>query len=231
MKQTVITIGLCICLFSLAYPSKADSKREVKHYLELGQMLEFNANPEGSQRAYTKVLSIDPDSVEAHRGLARVDVQLDELDQAIQELKSVIQLTPQDETAWLEISALLKKAGRAREAVQLLKSACALPHDGSKLDRELAFTLLESDQPGQAAEKFHVLITEQPDAIDDYLGLAIADFRGGNENLAEADIKKVLQLNPNEPNAFCIQADLDLSHGKKDEAIAGYRKAIAIRLV
>ncbi len=228
MKRIYTAIAICICMFVLAYPANADTNRDVKHYLELGQMMEFNANLDAAQRAYAKVLSIDPNSLEAHRALARVDAQLGQLDQAAGELKCVIRLTPRDETALLELCELLKKQGKAREAVQLLKSACAYPHEGLKLERELAFTYLEADQPAKAADEFHFLITQQPDVVDNLVGLAMADFRSGNENLAQSDIKKVLQVNPNEPNALCLQADLALSHGAKDEAIGGYLKAIEI---
>jgi Tfp pilus assembly protein PilF len=220
---TAITIS-----FVSAIDSRA-SDGEAKRFIELGKMLEFNANLEMAEKAYQQALSIDPNSVEAHKGLARVNSHLGKTERATQELKSVTSLTAEDEMDCIQTARLMRKQGRAKDAVALLKTACDKQHDDRVLERELAFSFLEAGEATRATDQFHDLIKQEPEVIDNYIGLAIADFRKGDVAESENDIHKILEMNPEEPNTLCLQADLALSRSNVKDAIEIYEKAIKIK--
>jgi tetratricopeptide (TPR) repeat protein len=226
LRRISFAIALIFLVAASGYAS--EGKGDVAHFIELGKMLEFNANLELAQKAYMQALSIDPNSAEAHKGLARVNSHLGKTDKAVQELQSVSELTLEDETDCILTARNLRKQGHAHAAVTLLKSACEKKHNDSVLDRELAFSFLEAGESTKAVEQFHKLIQEEPNVVENYLGLAIADFRSGNTADSEADIAKVLAMNPDEPNALCLKADFALSKGDRVSAIDCYEKAISI---
>jgi tetratricopeptide (TPR) repeat protein len=216
-------------LASAVYAESTNPTRKARELLELGQMLEFNGNPKAAQAAYEQSVNLDGSVKETHQMLARLYAAEHQYDQALSQLQAVIEKVPKDLPAQIEMAALLRKIGRSKEAVRSLEMARTIPHKDAAVERELGFSLLEAGENTKAEELFLSLSEQQPKVVDYYLGLAVSEFRLGKVELANCSIRKVLELNPDEPNAHCLLGDLDFSRGKRDEAVADYRKSISLQ--
>jgi tetratricopeptide (TPR) repeat protein len=207
--------------------SAASETQKAKELFEAGQMLEFNGNPEAARQAYEKSVVLDDHLKDSHEALAHLYANQGFFLEAAKQLQKVIQISPTELSPYLDLATLLRKAHQTKAAVQVLEIATALPHKDQQVERELGFLYLENGENGKAEEIFQKLSNLQPEVVDYHLGLAISRFRLGKPNLADDSIRSVLTLNPNEPNAYCLEGDLELSRGNQEASIRAYRRAIA----
>jgi len=211
----------------VASASSSGDKR-AKDALETGQMLMFNANPLGASAAFRKALSLDPNLWEARSELASAYERLGDLDAAIREYQELVKNRPADLSSMLALGRLLRTAAKSPQAVNVFEKACAINHIGFEPERQLAFTLIETGDETAAIERFKVLATQEPQAVQNQLGLAIAQFRNGNAAEARKALTTVLSIDAKEPTAYNLLGDLEFASGNMTDAISDYRKAIAL---
>jgi tetratricopeptide (TPR) repeat protein len=135
------------------------------------------------------------------RTIARTWFEEGKTDQAIDTLKKVLEVKPDDVETLQLISTLLVSAGREKEAEAYIAKLPA----GTKVDPNSLLNLgikayNEKDLNG-ALDKFNRAVQDNPDLATAYYYRGLT-YLGLNKTAeAKADFEKVLQLDPNHPNA------------------------------
>jgi tetratricopeptide (TPR) repeat protein len=135
------------------------------------------------------------------RTVARTWFEEGKTDQAIDTLKRVLEVKPDDVETLQLISTLLVSAGREKEAEAYMAKLPA----GTKVDPNSLLNLgikayNEKDLNG-ALDKFNRVVQDNPDLATAYYYRGLT-YLGLNKTAeAKADFEKVLQLDPNHPNA------------------------------
>jgi SAM-dependent methyltransferase len=85
---------------------------------EAGQVAE-------AQALFTRAITLDPKSAEAHHGLARVLMERDELDDAMVRLRRALELRPDDTAIRMTMVVLLRQQGKSAAAAAAYEGALA----------------------------------------------------------------------------------------------------------
>lgn len=135
------------------------------------------------------------------RTIARTWFEEGKTDQAIDTLKKVLELKPDDVETMQLLSTLLVSAGREAEAEAYMAKLPA----GTKIDPNSLLNLgiklyNEKDLTG-ALDKFDRVVKDNPDLATAYYYRGLT-YLGLNKSAeAKADFQKLLELDPNNPNA------------------------------
>lgn len=114
----------------------------VKLLQEAQALSEEEKYPE-AEKKYIAAIAIDTRSVDAYRGLATLYVAMNDLPHAIATLQFLEQLDPKDESTYLELGELYKKAGKYEEALDAFEQALALnPNNPKNLDPFIEVAIL-----------------------------------------------------------------------------------------
>ena len=149
------------------------------------------------------VLEVDDPVLKAtiQRTIARTWFEEGKTDQAIDTLKKSLELKPDDVETLQLISTLLVSAGREKEAEEYMAKLPA----GTKVDPNsllnLGIKLYNEKDLNGALDKFNRVVQENPELATAYYyrGLTLLGMNKTSE--AKADFQKLLELDPNNPNA------------------------------
>jgi serine/threonine-protein kinase len=121
---------------------------------------------------------------------------------------------------------LLRRQGRADEAIPLFRKALALEPSSVRGRRLLADALIARGRLDEAAVETHKVLAQQPDHPRALFNLALFAERQGRRDDAIAAYKKALATQPDFPEALCNLGGLLVKADQTDEAIAAFRKAV-----
>jgi tetratricopeptide (TPR) repeat protein len=119
-------------------------------------------------------------------------------------------------------------AGHLREAIPYLEATRAVAPDDIKLAYALGMAYAQTRQPAKAREAFARTFGIEPDSAAAYLLSGEMMNRLELEDLAEADLKQALRLNPKLPEAHYLLAQIAIFRSRLDEALALLREELAI---
>lgn len=134
--------------------------------LRLAELLEFDHQSERATAAYARAKQLDPNSDLALSGLARMLWSSGKPRDALEALRRVVELRPDEPQPNLQFGTLLLLEKRPREALpHLLLSAQALPLDASA-QHTLAECHAELRQDELAASAFEQALALEPSRLD-----------------------------------------------------------------
>ncbi len=84
--------------------------------------------------AYTKALDLEPDNLDAERGLAQALLNDNQMDAALKHFNSIAASDPQDAQTYLRISEIQRRQGRYDQALTTLKKAKSLASDSLEIN-------------------------------------------------------------------------------------------------
>ncbi len=186
--------------------TEASGNAKAKVALEQGNALLGQSKYADARAQYEQALSLlevdDPvlkSSIQ--RTIARTWFEEGKADKAIETLKAALLLKPDDVESLQLISTLLVSAGREAEAEAYMAKLPA----GTKIDPNSLLNLgiklyNEKDLTG-ALDKFDRVVKDNPDLATAYYYRGLT-YLGLNKSAeAKADFQKLLELDPNNPNA------------------------------
>ena len=186
--------------------TEASGNAKAKVALEQGNALLGQSKYADARAQYEQALSLlevdDPvlkSSIQ--RTIARTWFEEGKADKAIETLKTALALKPDDVESLQLISTLLVAAGRESEAEAYMAK---LP-EGAKVDPNSLLNLgiklyNEKDLTG-ALDKFDRVVKDNPELATAYYYRGLT-YLGLNKSAeAKADFQKLLELDPNNPNA------------------------------
>jgi tetratricopeptide (TPR) repeat protein len=115
-----------------------DSDRSSRLYSALGYTYEQQKNAKQAIQAYSKAVELDPDNLDAIRGLAENLVSDDQMDAALVQYKSLVEADPQDAQNYLRIAEIYRRTGRLDDALDALKKAQNYVEDSLEVPYHMA---------------------------------------------------------------------------------------------
>ncbi|MGC8793592.1 MAG: tetratricopeptide repeat protein [Bryobacteraceae bacterium] len=198
--------------------SEKDPK-DLESWLMLGRLYKIGQNSLSSERAYKKVLELDPTNEDALTGLAMVYSDLGDAKSASEMLRRVTDKNPTLRT----LSALATTYEQAREyalAAETLRRALKLAPGNFELRRALAQNLMLSDQIGEALKIYQELAKADPQDVQVQLRLSQLYRQQRAFDKAREASQRARKLDPDNLEVRYNEVNLLDAEGKTAEAIA-----------
>jgi superkiller protein 3 len=196
------------------------------YYLGLGQaLLELKAYTE-AEEAYKAVLSKEPESAQAYRGLSSVYYTRGELDKSEEVLRNALQANPEDAELFYALGLVLAKNGRSEEALVSLKTATAKAPNHSAAHLALAGLLLKQGKYLEANKAVDVAGLHDPRDANVWLMSAAANERLGNYEKALKSLEKAEDLIPDSATVEINSAVVLSKLGENEQALSKLEKVV-----
>jgi tetratricopeptide (TPR) repeat protein len=199
--------------------------RDAEAWLMLGRLQRISQNSVESEKAYKKVLEINPDSEDAMTGLAEVYVGLGDNKTATELLRKVAEKNP----SLRSLTTLASAYEQMREyslAAETLKTALKLAPNNAELKRALAQNLLLADQVEASLALYNELIQQDPKDVQSHLRISQIYRQQRNYAKAREAADKAKALDPNNLEIRYNDVNLLEAEGKDAEAISLMRDIV-----
>lgn len=150
---------------------------------------------------YREALKREPDSTNAQHktALNNLGVVLNALgkhDEAVQVLKSAIELDPKNHISHYALAQSLSVLKRYKEAVTEAQTAVELSSDELAAHRALGDAALGANELELATNEFRYLIKQDADDYEAHQKLGEALYRSGDKENGLVELKKAIELKP-----------------------------------
>lgn len=203
-------------------PSQADARRA------LGATYLRQKRFEAAQRQFEVALRSHPDDVACLYGLGFSLLSQNKPSQALEPLGKARRLSPADPellTGILQAHLELEQPAQAAEALAELNRQFA--HDYTQQMRLAAF-LVKQGAYNLAIGQFKHLLKSRPDSYDLNYNLALAYHRGGKEDQAATQIRKML-VQKDKAELENLLGEVESTRGNHAQALAAYRQAAMLQ--
>jgi arylsulfatase A-like enzyme/tetratricopeptide (TPR) repeat protein len=197
-------------------PSQAESLRA------LGYLASDNTSAKGSQKSSTDPKDKIDIANEMHRAL--VDLEEDQYEEAIPELRDVIQKEPDVSTGYLELGRALVHEKKYEEAIPILRTAASKQPDSAMAHYELALALIKFGEWEMALPEVQAAVVCNPKSAQMHFYAAAVHLKLKHFSEATAEFDKALELDPKHYLA-------NLKYGEMLLAVEGDPKAALPKLV
>ena len=172
-------------------------------------------------------IRLAPEFTRAHMDLSRAYVAADRLDDAIGHLKIVLQREPQNEEAYQALASTLYRAGRGKEADEVMESLFEVnPHKGKLA---LAGELFQQGSYKKAEKLAREVLREDPESIDASRMLAKLALQANLYEEAERILKEIINKAPALHEAYLEITRALREQDKFDEAVEYAKQAIKLK--
>lgn len=196
-------------------------------WLMLGRLHKISQNSVEAEKAYKKVLSIEPDNEDALTGLAMVYSDIGDSKNAADVLKRLADKSPNGRS----LAALASAYEQMREyglAAETLRKAIDLsPPNATELRRALAQDLMLSDQLDESLKVYKNLIAEDPKDVQSQLRISQIYRQQHDFVKAREANDKARALDPNSIEIRYNEVNLLEAEGKSGEAIGLMKEILA----
>lgn len=187
---------------------------------EGSRMLSQTADAEA---LYRRAITAGPSEYLPHLGLGILMSDTNRARDAVGEFRRAAELAPDEPEPHLRLGRAL---GRGPDAVASLERAVAIRPRWAEAQIELGNALLASNQPQPAVARFQEALRLEATSGAAHEGLGLAMFGvGGQDEAAEAELKRALELVPNLPRAVFTIAEIQARTNRVDEAAETFRQA------
>jgi tetratricopeptide (TPR) repeat protein len=189
--------ALALCKYILRqFPKHLDT------YRLMASVLVELRDPNGALDIYRRVLSADPENVDAHVGTAQILAARSQLEDALWYMERAFELAPTRADIRQDLSALYARAeGKPRGRLKLTRAA-------------LARLYVQEGLLPQAVREFRELSNETPSRYDVRVALAEALWRSEQTRQAAEVAQSLL-----DPLPYCLKANLILGTAWRESAI------------
>jgi tetratricopeptide (TPR) repeat protein len=191
---------------------------DIESWLMLGRLQKVAQDSPASEKAYRKVLAIDPENEDANVGLAMVYADLGDNKTASELLEKAAGKSPSLRT----LTTLASNYEQMRDfqmAAATLKRAVDLSPANPDLKRAYAQNLLFSDQYDEALNVYQELTQDDPKDAQSWLRISQIHRQKREFDLAREASAKALELEPNNLEFRYHEVTLLESEGKLQQAI------------
>jgi Tfp pilus assembly protein PilF len=206
----VVATG-CV-VFSSAWARVSSQRREdSRRYLRLSQVQFEQGKTMESIEAVNKALKLDSENPEAHYFLGFLRYQQSEYEPAEKEFRKAIKFNPYYTDAHNHLGLVYRETKRYDKALAEFQAAL---NDKSykspeKIHLNIGHLYLIQNMYQPAISSFQKAVALNPDYLRGHLGLGTAYARAGQKELADKELRKVVSLGPDSPEAVEARQLLD----------------------
>jgi tetratricopeptide (TPR) repeat protein len=184
------------------------------------------APPQDLLTYYEKRLAAYPDDLQALKGRAYAQTQLNDFPAAIQSYQRVLEKYPDDHTSKMELARLSGREGQYDVSIKYYREVLKDSPDDSEALEGLARVYVWSKQDREALPIYQGLLARDPANNDYRLELARIQLRLQDEAGAHEAFNSVLSSDPQNREAHLGLARLDLSRGDRPSALKHYEEVL-----
>jgi len=163
-----------------------------------------------------------------HSERASQYIEKNELRKAVIELKNVVQIDPNDDTAYFELGETHLKLKEVDEAFKAFSKAASVNPDNLKAQLKVGQMLLVRRQTEEAKKKANLILQKTPNNVEALGLLSGVQLQQRDLDAAFKTLEKAASLDPNNFSTFLSLARLFGQSGEIDRSLVAYGKAIAI---
>lgn len=195
----------------------------------LGSALKDSGRLEEALEHYHQALAIDPRYATAHYNLGDTYDRLGRPDAAIDHYRQALALKPDYVKALNNLGSSLKGRGELEEARDCYLRALELAPGQADLHYNLGVVLCELDRLEEAAGRFEQALALNPMHSEAHANLAnTLRHLGRPFEQAERHFLQALELDGSRAKVHTNFGDLYLAHGRREQALACYRRALSL---
>ncbi|HVS18570.1 MAG TPA: tetratricopeptide repeat protein, partial [Planctomycetota bacterium] len=174
----------------------ADTHQRARVQYLVGEALLVLDRPGEAERAFADVLDLRPAAVPAQVGLGRARTRLGRLEEARAPLEAALAADPKDTGARVALGELSLAHGDLAAAAQQLEAAYTAAPEDPLAARAWFEVLLRSERSAAAAELAEGLMRRRPEHPLGSFLLAVVMERDGDDEAAQAQYLRTLELDP-----------------------------------
>jgi tetratricopeptide (TPR) repeat protein len=167
-------------------------------------------------------------SADDHQNLGMDYLDRGELDQAIAEFQTAIQLDPKDAKAHYNLGLAYQQQDKLDEAAAAYQEAIGLDPDLANAHNNLGHIYYTQGRPEQAIAEYQEAIRINPDDDTAHYNLALSYYHQGLLDQAIAEYEETVRLNPDNADAYYNLGRAYYEQGKLDKAIGAWTESIRI---
>jgi tetratricopeptide (TPR) repeat protein len=181
-----------------------------------------------SERLWTHVLAMDPQSPTAENNLGVVRADQNKLAEAIEHYRRALQMRPEDAEALNNLGVALARQGKLTEAVEHFRQALKIKPDHAEALTNSGVALAQQSKPAEAIEQHRRALKIRPEYAEALNNLGVALAQEGKPAEASDHYRQALQIKPDYALAHYNWGNALAQQGKSAEAIDHYRQALRI---
>jgi tetratricopeptide (TPR) repeat protein len=182
-----------------------------------------------AEQLYRKVLSQQPEHVDALHNLGLLAHQLGRNDAAIELIQCAIALKPTVAEFYCNLGDALGDAGRSKEAIAAYRQAIVLRPNHAETYGNLGVILRAAGRLDDAIAAYRQAISLKPNFAEAYTNLGNALREKGRLDEAAAAHRRAVDLRPGLPEAHFNLGIVLKDQNQVQEAITAFRRAVSLR--
>ncbi|MCK6370239.1 MAG: tetratricopeptide repeat protein [Gammaproteobacteria bacterium] len=186
--------------------------------LQDARWAERNGLPERALAAYATVVGLCPGHVEAHRGMAKLLLDLDRTEEALGAARNALALSPHDALAHAAVGEAFLRLGQGSQAIPHLARALEEKPELHALREQLAGILLDAGRNEEAVALFAGVGARFAGDLAFLVAMAATYRRSGNGALAERAYLELLDLDPQREATYSDLVQLYMDHALYSKA-------------
>jgi tetratricopeptide (TPR) repeat protein len=143
--------------------------------------------------------------------------------------RNVLQLEPENATAWFMLAHLSRQCGRNDDAAVYYARVLQLKPDWVEALNNRANALSEVGRFDEAAASYRAALKHRPDYFEAHNGLGVAQLKQRNFAEAARSYQEAIRLQPSYAAAHLNLGTAQKEMGKLNEAVDSYRRAISLQ--
>jgi tetratricopeptide (TPR) repeat protein len=212
----------------------------VAHY-HLGVAFDQMGNAGRAEQEWRDAARLRPDLSDAQRALATVELRNGsweslaqtanqminkQLSQGEADLTKAMQVAPQSPVGFIHMGNLRLQQKKFAEAEKYFEQALTNDPNAADALSGVANVFIEEKQPDKAVTRINAQIARQPSNSNFHYLLGAVLFNQKDYKGAEAELRRAVELDKNNPDARMKLGQVQLAEGQVDQAIATYQDSI-----
>lgn len=148
-----------------------------------------------------------------------VEASRKQLDKAEADLQKAIQIAPQNPIPYVRLGFLRVAQNKPAEAEKLYEQALTAAPNSEDALRALVTMYLTQNHPEKAIARVKSQIDKSPNTASFYVTLGILQGRAKDYTGAQVSLRKALELDQNNMEAFAVLGQVQFAAGSPDDAI------------
>jgi len=200
--------------------------KDLDSWVMLGRLQKVAQNPADAEKAYKKVLEIEPENEDALTGLALVYGDQGKNDEAASLLKKLADKNPSARSLRALASAYEQMREFALAADTLKRTLDLNPPDAAEIKREMAQDQMFAEQYPAALKTYQELVEEEPSDAQSYLRISQIYIQMRDFSKARQAADKARAIEPGNLEVRYNEVSILEAEGKMPEAITTLKELL-----
>ena len=192
----------------------------------LGAVLKKQGNFSDAIIHYLKALQLKPDYDEAHHNLGLLMMNSRKFKRALFHFQKALEINPENENAHIGFSAAMAAQAKIDEQITTMQLELTRDPNNPELQFKLGNLYRKNGEPDKAIGSYQKALLYRPDFPAALKNLGITHAVKGDYYMAQSTFEKLIQIQPQDADAYYYKASVYARQNKKQEAVAWLQKAI-----